>query len=295
MKKVNIFLFSLLALLLLVACGDASDTSGEKTADSGDPVQVTIGVNGSDGAQWPILKEKAAAEGIEIELIEFSDYILPNNALAEGDVDLNAFQHFSFLAQYVNESGNDLYPIGSTVFAPLGVYSEKIEDISEIEEGDQIAIPDDSSNQARALRLLESAGLITLADDFGLFGDPSKITENPLNLDIVPMTAQQTPRVLPDVTAAVINNGIAGQAGFSPAEDPIFRESGDDESIYPYINLIAVKEEEKDNEVYQKIVELYHEPDIEETILADTNGGSYLVRLTDEEIEELFTDLKSDE
>src|SRR5699024_7347272 len=120
----------------------------------------------------------------------------------------------------------------------------------------QIAIPDDSSNQARALRLLESAGLITLADDFGLFGDPSKITENPLNLDIVPMTAQQTPRVLPDVTAAVINNGIAGQAGFSPAEDPIFRESGDDESIYPYINLIAVKEEEKDNEVYQKIVEL---------------------------------------
>ena len=295
MKKVNIFLFSLLALLLLVACGDASDTSGEKTADSGDPVHVTIGVNGSDGAQWPILKEKAAAEGIEIELIEFSDYILPNNALAEGDVDLNAFQHFSFLAQYVNESGNDLYPIGSTVFAPLGVYSEKIEDISEIEEGDQIAIPDDSSNQARALRLLESAGLITLADDFGLFGDPSKITENPLNLDIVPMTAQQTPRVLPDVTAAVINNGIAGQAGFSPAEDPIFRESGDDESIYPYINLIAVKEEEKDNEVYQKIVELYHEPDVEETILADTNGGSYLVRLTDEEIEELFTDLKSDE
>src|SRR6185312_4915718 len=115
-------------------------------------------------------------------------------------------------------------------------------------EGDKIAIPDDPSNQARSLRLLESAGLITLTDDFGLFGDPSKIAENPLKLDIIPMTAQQTPRVLPDVTAAIINNGVAGQAGFSPGEDPIFRESGDDESIYPYVNLIAASGKEKDNQ-----------------------------------------------
>lgn len=287
MKRTNILL-SLALLLILVGCGDAS-------GDSDELVQVSIGVNGSDGAQWPILKEKAAEEGIEIELIEFSDYILPNNALAQGEVDLNAFQHFSFLAQYVNETGNDLYPIGSTVFAPLGVYSEKIESIDEISEGDKIAIPDDPSNQARALRLLESAELITLADDFGLFGDPSKITDNPLNLEIIPMTAQQTPRVLPDVIASIINNGIAGQAGFDPANDPIFRETADDESVYPYINLIAAKEEERDNEVYKKVVELYQESDIEEAIYEDTNGGSYIITLTDEEIERLFTDLKQGE
>ena len=291
MKKV-IILLSLVGLFILVGCGDVS---GETTGSVDEPIQVSIGVNGSDGAQWPILKEKAAAEGIEIELIEFSDYTLPNNALAQGDVDLNAFQHFSFLAQYVNESGNQLYPVGSTVFAPLGVYSEKIESIEEIVEGDQIAIPDDPSNQARALRLLESAELITLADDFGLFGDPSKVTENPLNLEIVPMKAQQTPTVLPDVAVAVINNGIAGQAGFDPAEDPIFRETADDESVYPYINLIAAKEEEKDNEVYKRIVELYQESDIEEAIAENTNGGSYITTLTDEEIERLFSDLKQGE
>lgn len=291
MKKVK-SLLALFTLLFLVACGAAS---GETGGSVDEPIKVSIGVNGVDGAQWPILKEKAAKEGIEIELIEFSDYILPNNALAQGDVDLNAFQHFSFLAQYVKESGNELYPIGSTVFAPLGVYSEKIEDISEIKEGDKIAIPDDPSNQARALRLLESAGLITLADDFGLFGDPSKVTDNPLNLEIIPMTAQQTPRVLPDVAGSIINNGIAGQAGFDPAEDPIFRESGEDESVYPYINLIAAKAEDKDNEVYKKIVELYQEPDIEEVISKDTNGGSYIIKLSDEEIEKLFEDLKQGE
>lgn len=288
MKRLTI-IFSLLALLILAACGSASGKADEET------VTVKIGVNGADGAQWPILKEKAAEEGIEIELVEFADYTLPNNALAEGDVDLNAFQHFTFLAQYVNESGNDLYPIGSTVFAPLGVYSEKIEDISEIEEGDKIAIPDDPSNQARALRLLESAGLIELADDFGLFGDPSKIVDNPLNLEIIPMTAQQTPRVLPDVAASVINNGIAGQAGFEPAEDAIFRESADDENIYPYVNLIAARAEDKDNEVYKRIVELYQEPDIEQAILDDTNGGSVLVVLSDEDIEQLFEDLKNED
>ena len=287
MKKLWILCITVLTVVLLSACGssDASNADGET-------VKVKIGVNGSDGAQWPILKEKAAKEGIEIELIEFQDYTLPNNALAQGEVDLNAFQHFSFLAQYVNESGEDLVPIGSTVFAPLGIYSEKIKDVSEIKEGDKIAIPDDPSNQARALRLLESAGLITLTDDFGLFGDPSKIAENPLNLEIIPMQAQQTPRVLPDVAASIINNGVAGQAGFSPAEDPIFKESGDDENIYPYINLIAARAEDKDNEVYKRIVELYQEEDIEQAILDDTNGGSYLVNLSQEEIDKVFEDLK---
>ncbi len=282
MKKFSLLIIAVITALVLAACGSSSASDKKK---------IIIGVNGADGVQWPILKEKAAKEGIEIELKEFSDYTLPNNALAEGDIDLNAFQHISFLASYVKESGNDLVPIGSTMFAPLGVYSEKISDISEIKAKDKIAIPDDPSNQARALRLLESAGLITLADDFGLYGDPSKIVDNPLNLEIIPMTAQQTPRVLPDVTASVINNGVAGQAGFSPGEDPIYKEAGDNESIYPYINIIAARGEDKDNEVYQRIVELYHEDDIKEAIEVDTKGGSSLVILTKEELEKTFKDL----
>ena len=162
MRKLSILFLAVITAVFLAACG-------EKGSAEDETVKVKIGVNGSDGVQWPILKEKAAKEGIEIELIEFADYTLPNNALAQGDIDINAYQHFSFLSQYVKESGEDLIPIGTTMFAPLGVYSEKIKDIAELKDGDQIAIPDDPSNQARALRLLESADLITLSDDFGLF------------------------------------------------------------------------------------------------------------------------------
>ncbi|MCH7323729.1 MetQ/NlpA family ABC transporter substrate-binding protein [Solibacillus sp. MA9] len=279
MKKILLTAVTALSAFTLAACGDDNEV-------------VKIGVNGADGAQWPILEEKLEKEGIEIELVEFADYTLPNNALAQGEVDLNAFQHISFLASYVNESGNELIPLGSTVFAPLGLYSEKITDINEIKEGDKIAIPDDPSNQARALRLLESAGFIELAEDFGLFGDPTKITANKLNLDIIPMTAQQTPQVLPDVVAAVINNGIAGQAGLNPGEDPIYRELAEDESVYPYVNIIAARAEDKDNEVYQKIIELYHTEEIEKAIKDDTNGGQLMTILTDEDLQTTFEDLK---
>lgn len=279
MKKILLTALTALSAFTLAACGDDKEV-------------IKIGVNGADGAQWPILEEKLEKEGIDIELIEFADYTLPNNALAQGEVDLNAFQHISFLASYVNESGNELIPLGSTVFAPLGLYSEKIKDVGEIKEGDKIAIPDDPSNQARALRLLESAGFIELADDFGLFGDPTKITANKLNLDIIPMTAQQTPHVLPDVVAAIINNGIAGQAGLNPGEDPIYREVAEDENAYPYVNIIAARAEDKDNEVYKKIIELYHTEEIEKAISEDTNGGQFMTILTDEQLQKSFEDLK---
>ncbi|WP_152657035.1 MetQ/NlpA family ABC transporter substrate-binding protein [Oceanobacillus sp. CFH 90083] len=290
MNKKLLIAFVSLILITLAACG----SSDADATDNGETTHVKIGVNGADGVQWPILQEKAAAEGIEIELIEFADYTLPNDALAQGDIDINAYQHIAFLGQYVVESGNELVPIGSTVLAPIGLYSEEIDDVSEIEEGAAIAIPDDPSNQARALRLLESADLITLSDSFGMFGDPSQIEENPLNLDIVPMVAQQTVHVLPDVTASIINNGVAGQAGLSPGEDPIYIESADGEATHPYVNIIAAREEDKNNEVYQRIVELYQEEDIEQAIDDDTNGGSFLVKLTQEELDKAFEALKAE-
>ncbi|SIT74101.1 MetQ/NlpA family ABC transporter substrate-binding protein [Edaphobacillus lindanitolerans] len=286
MKKIWLLALALVIALALAACGNAN-ADGE-----GKPVEVKIGVNGADGAQWPILKEKAAKEGIEIKLVEFADYTLPNNALAQGEIDLNAFQTIAFLAQYGNESGNDLVPIGSTQFAPMGLYSDKIQDIAELKKGDKIAIPDDAVSQARALRLLESAGLLTLSDDFGLFDDPSKITENKLGLDIIPMTPQQTPRALPDVAASVINNGIAGQAGLSPSEDPIFREDEFDASVRPYVNCIAVRGKDKDNETFKRIAELYQTEEIAQAIKEDTSNGSVLVKLTKEELDGTFNDLK---
>lgn len=285
MKKWISILVVLIAVVTLAACGSDS-ASGD-----GDVVKVKIGVTGTDGEVWPILKEKAKAEGIEIELIEFSDYTLPNQALADGEIDINSFQHIAFLSQFNEENDLDLVPIGATIIAPMGLYSEKIKDVSELKDGDQIAIPDDPSNQARALKLLESAGLITLADDFGLFGDPSKIVENPKNLDILPIVAQQTPRVLPDVAASVINNGVAGQAGFDPVNDPIYVEDGNDPNTLPYVNIFAARAEDKDNEIYQKLVELYHEEEVVKAVQADTNGGSMVVELSKEELLEQFSGL----
>ncbi|WP_047985537.1 MetQ/NlpA family ABC transporter substrate-binding protein [Ornithinibacillus californiensis] len=284
MKKWFTILLVFIAVGLLAACGDDS-ASGD-----GNNV-VKIGVTGTDGAVWPLLKEKAKAEGIEIELVEFSDYTLPNQALANGDIDLNSFQHIAFLSQFNEENDLDLVPIGATVIAPMGLYSEKIKDVSEIKEGDKIAIPDDPSNQARALKLLESAGLITLADDFGLFGDPSKIVDNPLNLDILPIVAQQTPRVLPDVAASVINNGVAGQAGFDPVKDPVYLEDANDPSVLPYINIFAARSGDQDNATFQKIVELYHEEEVVKAVEADTNGGSIVVDIAKDELVEQFEGL----
>lgn len=285
MKKIWLFLLVLIAATVLAACGDSASGEGEKSKT------VKIGVTGTDGEVWPILKEKAAAEGIEIELIEFADYSLPNKALQDGDIDLNSFQHIAFLSAFTEETGADLVPIGATLIAPMGIYSEKISDVSEIEEGAKVAIPDDPSNQARALLLLESAGLITLADDFGLFGDPSKIVENPKNLEIIPMVAQQTPLVLPDVAISVINNGVAGQAGFDPAKDPIYLEDGNDQNAIPYVNIFAARGEDKDDETLNRIVELYHTDEVEEAVKKDTNGGSFVVDITEEELLEVYEGL----
>ncbi|WP_340081439.1 MetQ/NlpA family ABC transporter substrate-binding protein [Terribacillus sp. FSL K6-0262] len=286
MKKTLLGIISFAFVFVLAACGSSS-ADGSQT--------VKIGVTGSDGDQWPILKEKAKEEGINIELVEFSDYTLPNQALANGEIDMNSFQHIAFLSQYAKEHGDTIVPIGSTVIAPIGAYSEKIDSLDELKEGDKVAIPDDPSNQARSLRALEAAGVIKLADDFGQFGDPSKIAENPKNIEIVPVVAQQTPRVLPDVAASFINNGVAGQAGLNPKEDPIYLENANDDSITPFVNVFAVRKEDENNEIYQKIAALYQDEEVKKAVENDTNGGSIVVDVPKEELQEHLKRLQEEE
>lgn len=281
--------FVLFALIvLLTACG----TSNEADED----VQtIKIGVNGSDGAQWDVLQELVEDDGIKIELVEFSDYTLPNNALANGDIDLNSFQHIAFLSQFVVENNVDISPIASTVIAPLGIYSTKVESIDDIKDGAKIAVPDDPSNLGRALTLLETAGLITLKEGTGLFGDTTAIEDNPKNLEIIPMVAQQTPRVLEDVTASVINNGIAGQAGLDPVNDPVYLEDGHSDEVLPYVNIFASRTEDLDNETYLKIAELYQSEQVAKAIEEETEGGSILIDIQQKELLDTFESLKGDE
>lgn len=262
MKKITATALLSLSALTLGACGDDSGSEGNTT--------VTLGISGSDTTIWDYVADKAEAEGIDLEIQTFSDYVAPNLALAEGELDLNAFQTISYFDEFVAEHDIDIVPIGSTVIAPMGLYSDKYESIDEIPEGSQIAMPNEATNMGRALLLLDEAGLITLSEDAGLTGTAEDIIDNPKNIEIVPMVSGHTPRAMPDVAGSVINNGVAVDAGLNPTEDPIARES---DTAKPYINLIAASAEEADNEAYQKIVEIYQQEDTAEFIIEHTEGG----------------------
>ncbi|MGP4076807.1 MetQ/NlpA family ABC transporter substrate-binding protein [Halobacillus sp. K22] len=263
MKKLFILL-SLVAAIGTVLAGCSSESSGAESSEGSEEKKVVkVGLNGSGVPIWEKIKEKAAKENIEIELVEFSDYVRPNMALADGDIDLNAFQTVSYFDSFIKEHDLDLAPIGTTLIAPMGIYSEKYEDVENIQEGSTIAIPKEATNMGRALLLLEKAGLIGLSEDFDGNGNLDKVQENPKNLKFEPIVAAQTPRVLPDVAASIINNGVAVEAGFVPVDDAIFIE---DDTAQPYINIIAARADETDKEVYQTIVDLYQEEDVAQHI-----------------------------
>lgn len=275
MKKITtLFLLAVLALTL-AACGNETEGAGDGNR------KVTLGISGSDTTIWDYIADKAEKEGIDLEIVTFSDYVAPNIALAEGELDLNAFQTISYFDEFVEEHNIDIVPIGSTVIAPMGLYSEKYDSIDELPDGSQIAVPNEATNMGRALLLLQEAGLIKLSDDAGLTGTADHIIENPKNLEIVPMVAAQTPRAMADVAASIVNNGIAVDAGLNPTDDPIARES---DTATPYINLIAASEENAEDEDFLKIVELYQQEDTADFIVEHTKGAQIPTFVTVEEL-----------
>ncbi|PAE20887.1 methionine ABC transporter substrate-binding protein [Bacillus sp. 7504-2] len=263
MKK---FLLSIILLTLAVfAVGCSSDsTQGKETT------KVKLGISGTDTRIWDFISKKAKKEGIEIELVKFSDYVAPNTALAEGELDVNAFQTVAYFDVFIEEHDLDLVPIATTVLAPMGIYSEKYKDVNDIPDGAKIAIPNDASNQGRALLLLQEAGLIGLPEDFDPNGNLNQVTDNPKNLELIEVVPAQTPRALPDVAASLINNGIAKDAGLAPLKDAIYYES---ETATPYINIIAVKAEDKDDKTLNRIAELYQEEDTAKFIEKEYDGN----------------------
>lgn len=275
MKKLTkLFALFTITALALTACGSKTNEAAGGDSPSTEPTKVRVGVVGTNEEEvWKHVKEKVAAENIDLEVVVFTDYNQPNDALANGDVELNAFQHYIFLESYNTERKANLTVIGETIISPLGLYSQKIKDVSEIKEGDTIAIPNDPTNGGRALLLLQTAGLITVDPSKGDTPTVNDITENKLNLTISELDASQTARSLPDVAAAIINGGIAVDAGLVPSKDAIFLEELNATSK-PYINVIVAREEDKDNEVYKKIVDAYRQDDTAEVIEKVTNGAN---------------------
>ena len=278
-NKTFLATLTLSASLFLAACGNAASNSSSdsSTADANEPVKVTLGVVGEVNEPWDyVIEELKEKENIEVELVKFTDYTTPNNALAEGEIDLSSFQTEIFMDNYNRDHGTELTTIGYTVMAPLGLYSEKITSINELKDDDTIAIPNDVSNEGRALILLQTAGLIKLDPEAGLVPTTENVIENKLNLQFQTLESNQTARALQDVTASVINSGMAVDAGFIPSEDAVFLEPVTEDSK-PYYNVIAALSEDVDNEVFQTIVAYYQSEGTAKVIEESSKGSQFPV------------------
>ncbi|MFB7138771.1 MetQ/NlpA family ABC transporter substrate-binding protein [Gottfriedia sp. NPDC056225] len=274
MKKFfSIFAVVLLTVSVLAACGSKeSSGNGKKT--------IKIGINGDDGELWRIVQKQVKNDGIKLKIISFSDYVQPNTALNDGSLDLNAFQTITYMNQFKKDHNLDISAIGSTVIAPMGIYSHKYKNLNDIPDGATITIPNDVTNAGRALKLLQSSKLISLVDNFDPKGSIEQIKENPKHLKIKPIAAGQTARSLDDVGAAIINNGFAVQAGLDPAKDPLYKEDPNDKSAMPYINVIASRTKDKNDKDYLKIVKAYQSKEVHDYIIKRDKGATVPVVIT---------------
>ena len=270
-------------LLSLTACGgNGSEEASTETANNEPTTEVTesadaikIGVVGEKNEVWEeVIKRYEEGTGKEAELVRFSDYTQPNEALVSGDIDVNSYQHYKFLDEFNKNQGSEaIVPIGDTMLAPLGFYSNQIESLDEIKEGDRIALPNDPTNGPRALFLLQSAGLIKVNGEPGELITVEDITENSLNLEFIEMDAAQTPRSLDDVVAAAVNDNYALDAGLVPSEDAISLEDPNDPSTKIYVNVIAARKEDENNEDYKELVEYYQTDETAADYDTYTNGS----------------------
>lgn len=216
-----------------------------------------------------LVKEDLKSEGVDLKVVEFTDYVTPNLALAEEELDANFFQHFPYLEKFSNERGLNLVSAGKVHVEPLGVFSQKIKDIKDLPNKATIAIPSDPSNGGRALILLHNNGIIKLNDPTNLYVTEFDIVENPKKLKFKPIEAAQLPRVLPDVEVAVINGNYALEAGFSPVEDSLLLEGAES----PYANIIAVKSGDESKEDIQKLLKALQSKKVSDYIGANYKGG----------------------
>jgi D-methionine transport system substrate-binding protein len=240
---------------------------------------VKIGVVGASDPYWADYTEAAAEEGITIEVVDFAEYNQPNPAVTNGDIDINQFQHLAFLADYNVSAGEDLTPIGATAIYPLGLYSTKITDIDELEKGDTVAVPNDSSNLGRALLLLEGADLIALKDEGTIFSTLDDVDTAGSKVEVTALEPSLTATSLPDVAAAVVNNDFVEKAGLS-FEEALIRDDPADETALPYVNVFAVRAEDKDNETYAQLVEIYQNTKSVTDGVLEVSGGSAVLATT---------------
>ncbi len=253
--------------LVLAGSGFAGFGAGKAYATE----SIKLGVMGGDEEEIAEVAQKVAAkEGLEIKIVTFSDYTIPNEALENGDLDANAFQHKPYLDAQIAARGYHIVPIGFTIVEPIAFYSSKHKTFDELPEGAQIGIPNDPSNGGRALNLLAAHGLIKLKDGVGLNPTVLDITGNPKKVTIKEVDAAQIAKYLPDLDGAIINTNYAIGAGLTPAKDALIQES---RTNNPYGNFIAVREADKDKPVFKKLVAAYQSKEVADFLQEKFKGA----------------------
>ncbi|MDR1710558.1 MAG: methionine ABC transporter substrate-binding protein [Propionibacteriaceae bacterium] len=299
-KLLTITALAAAALLSFSGCGttpaspagsaDASTAAADPNALGSQANPIKVGVISAPEPQHEWLKTELAKEGVYLEFVNFTDYQQPNPATSTGEVHINQFQHVLFLAQYNVESGNRLEALASTAIYPLGLYSVKYKSVAEIPEGSQIAIPNDETNQARAISVLASAGLLVVKDGVApLYATPLDIDEAASKVKVVPVQADQTPRQLdsPDIAAAIANNNWAQDAGFDPSE-AIAKDDPSAPGAKPYVNVWAGPAALLEKPAVKRLLELAKTEEFNKLLLDQSKGSGVVV---DEPYAELVKDL----
>lgn len=266
-KTLSLALSAILSLSLLAGCAPKDKAPAETPAEV---VEITIGVSPEPHSKLvSLIVDDLAEEGIEVKTVEFTDYVKPNHALADGELDANFFQHKPYLDDFIAKENLDLVSIGGVHVEPMALYTNEAKSLDEIKDGAEIAIPNDTVNGGRALLLLEANGLIRLKEGVGLEATEKDVVENPKNIKFTALEAATLPRVLGEVDGAVINGNYALEAGLNPVEDGIVVEGKES----PYANIVAVRAGEENEEVFVKLMEALQSDEIRTYIEENYNGG----------------------
>lgn len=269
MRKLTVIFMIILAFAVVLG-----GCSSDRTSTSSTEVkkEITVGVTAGPHAQiMDFVAKEAEKQGLKVNVVEFNDYIQPNLALENKEIDINSYQHEPFLNNMVHDKGLHLVNVGKTILLPMGLYSHTYKNLSDLKSGATVAIPNDPTNGGRALLLLQQAGLITLKDGGSPTSSVADIVENSKNLKIQELEAAQIPRSLDDVDVAAVNTNYALNAGLNPLKDAVLVESKDS----PYTNIFAVREENKDDATVKKLISIYQSEPVKQFV-AETFKGSII-------------------
>ena len=250
-----------------------ADTNGDATAN-GETITLTVGATPNPHAEiLAQVKDDLAAEGIDLVVKEYSDYVVPNTAVEEGDLDANYFQHTPYMEKFNEENGTHLVSVGKIHYEPMGIYPGLTKTLEELPDGATIAVPNDATNEARALQLLAAQGLIELKEDAGLNATPNDITSNPNNLQFKELEAAMLPQTASEVDLSVINSNFAMEGGMNPATDSLASEDADSEAAQTFANIIAVKEGHENDPAIQALVKALQSDKVKEYIEKTYSGA----------------------